>query len=164
MNRYDVEILYHENGLNDYKLTSLEDLKNCHGIDAEKVKGYEDLTEENKVIFKNFIINYFNARGIDSRMITVPKAINYVEEIDYVAPHPDAEVDEDYKDCYVSIDTKIIVLRADGSKKQLHKYSDSEYKHLKPTEQYRKEYLRFAFLEGKSKVWLHVTHEGKQWY
>jgi hypothetical protein len=97
-------------------------------------------------------------------MITIPKAINYVEEIDYTSPHPDAEIDEDYKNCCVSVDTKIIVLKADGSKKQLHRYSDEEYKHLKATKEYRKEYLRFAFLEGKSKVWLHVTHEGKQWY
>lgn len=164
MKRSEVEKIYQDNGLNDYKLTCLEDLKNCHGIDASTVNGYEYLTAENKEIYTNFIINFFNSMGMDKKMITVPKAINYVEEIDYVAPHPDAEVDEDYKDCYVSIDTKIIVLRADGSKKQLHKYSDSEYKNLKPTEQYRKEYLRFAFLEGKSKVWLHVTHEGKQWY
>lgn len=164
MKRSEVEKIYQDNGLNDYKLTCLEDLKNCHGIDAEKVNGYEDLTEQNKVIFRNFIINFFNARGLDARIITVPKAINYVEEIDYVAPHPDAEIDEDYKGFYVSVDTKIIVLKADGSRKQLHKYSDGEYKNLKPTEQYRKEYLRFAFLEGKSKVWLHVTHQGSQWY
>ncbi|MCI1478093.1 MAG: hypothetical protein LKH93_06780 [Clostridium beijerinckii] len=158
MNRYDVEILYHENGLNDYKLTSLEDLKNCHGIDAEKVKGYEDLTEENKVIFKKFIINYFNARGIDARMITTPKAINYVEDIDHVAQDPDDE------ECVVSVCNLINVIKADGRKRQLHKYVRKEYKDLVPTEHYRKEYLRFAFLEGKSKVWLHVTHEGKQWY
>ncbi|MBN7575441.1 hypothetical protein C1H57_08470 [Clostridium sp. 2-1] len=164
MKRNEVEKVFQEHGLNDYRLTCIEDLKNCLGIDALAVNGYEDLTEENKEIYTNFIINFFNSMGMDKKMITVPKAINYVEEIDYVAPHPDAEVDEDYKDCYVSIDTKIIVLKADGSKKQLHKYSDSEYKNLKPTEQYRKEYLRFAFLEGKSKVWLHVTHEGKQWY
>lgn len=164
MERNEIEIIYQKKGLSNYKLTCLEDLKSCHGIDALQVKGYEDLTEENKEIYRNFIINFFNARGIDARMITVPKAINYVEEIDYVAPYPNAESDEDYKNCYVSVDTKIIVLKADGSKKQLHKYSDSEYKHLKYTEQHRKEYLRFAFLEGKSKVWLHVTHEGKEWY
>ncbi|MBN1074767.1 hypothetical protein DVV91_10470 [Clostridium botulinum] len=164
MNRNEIEKIYEQNGLNNYKLTSLEDLKKCHGIDAEKVRGYENLTEENKKIYKSFIINYYNAMGIDARMITVPKAINYVEEIDYIAPHPDAETDEYYKDFYVSVDTKIIVLKADGSRKQLRKYSDSEYKHLKATEQHRKEYLRFAFLQRKNKVWLHITHNGTQWY
>jgi hypothetical protein len=34
MKRYDVEKIYQENGLNNYKLTCLKDLKNCHGIDA----------------------------------------------------------------------------------------------------------------------------------
>ncbi len=164
MKRNEVEKIYLEHGLSDFRLTCLEDLKNCHGIDAEQVNGYANLTKENKVIFKKFIINFFNARGIDARMITIPKAINYVEEIDYTAPHPDAATNEDYKNCFVSVNTKIVVLKADGTKKQLHKYSDRDYENLKSTEEYRKEYLRFAFLEGKNKVWLHVTHEGKQWY
>ena len=164
MKRNEVEKVYLEHGLSDFRLTCLDDLKTCHGIDAEQVNGYENLTEENKVIFKNFIINFFNSMGMDRKTITAPKAINYVEEIDYIAPHPDADTDEEYRDCYVSVDTKIIVLKADGSKKQLHKFSDKEYKNLKATDQERKEYLRFAFLEGKSRVWFHVTHEGKQWY
>ena len=164
MNRQDVERIYKENGLSNYKLTCLEDLRNCHGIDALQINGYENLTEENKEIFRNFIINYFNGQGMDARMITIPKAINYVEDIDCVAPHPDRETDEDYKNCFVSVVNKINVLRADGTKKQLHKYSDKDYENLQPTEEYRKEYLRFAFLEGKRKIWLHVTHEGRQWY
>lgn len=41
MDRLEVEF-------NNYKLTCLDDLKNCNGIDELKVKGYEDLTEENK--------------------------------------------------------------------------------------------------------------------
>lgn len=164
MERSEVEKIFKRNGLTDYRLRNLEDLKKCLGIDAEKVNGYEDLTEDNKKIYKNFIINYFNQIGMDRKMITFPKAINFVEEIDYTAPHPDAESDENYKDVYVSVNTKIIVLKADGTRKQLHKYCDNEYKYLKPTNEHKKRYLRFAFFEGKSKVWLHVTHEGKQWY
>lgn len=158
MKRNEVEKIYLENSLSSFKLKCLEDLKSCHGIDAEQVNGYEDLTEENKEIYRNFIINFFNARGIDARMITVPKAINYVEDIDSVAQDPDD------KECVVTVCNVINVIKSNGNKKQLHKYVNKEYKDLIISEQYRKEYLRFAFLEGKSKVWLHVTHEGKQWY
>lgn len=164
MNRDQVEKIFEINGLNDYRLNSIEDLEKCLGIDAKEVKGYEYLTEENKHIYENFIVNYYNSIGMNSKINTIPKAINYVEEVDYTAPHPDAETDENYKDCVVSIKTEIIVLKADGSKRKLHTYSNEDYKDLKTTESSREEYLRFAFLEGKSKVWLHVTHEGMQWY
>lgn len=158
MKRNEVEKIFQEHGLNDYRLTCIEDLKNCLGIDALKVNGYEDLTEENKEIYRNFIINFFNSMGMDRKMITVPKAINYVEDIDHVAQDPEDE------ECVVTVCNVINVIKANGKKKQLHKYVNKEYKDLIQTEHYRKEYLRFAFLEGKSKVWLHVTHEGKQWY
>lgn len=158
MNRFDVERLYKENGLRDYKLACLEDLKKCHGIDALQIKGYEDLTEENKEIFRSFIVNFFNSMGIDKRMIIEPKAINYVEDIDHVAQDPDDD------ECVVSVCNVINVIKANGKKKQLHEYVNKEYKNLAPKEHYRKEYLRFAFLEGKRRIWLHVTDEGKQWY
>jgi phage anti-repressor protein len=164
MNRYDIEKIYQENGLNDYRLTCLEDLKNCHGIDAEKIKGYEDLTEENKEIFRNFIVNYFNGQGMGRKMITVPKAINYVEDIDYIAADPRGADDEYYKNYVISVVRKINIIKANGKKKQLHKYQDDEYKNIEPTKEVRKEYLRFEFKEGKSNIWLHVTHEGTQWY
>lgn len=164
MNRYDVEQLYQKNGLNDYRLTCLADFKNCHGIDAKKVKGYEDLTEENKEIFEKFMINYLNGQGMDRRMITFPKAINYVEDIELIAHDPRGESDEEYKNYDVSVVRKIIVLKANGKKKQLYKYQDEEYKNLKPFKENRSEYLRFEFKEGESKIWLHVTHEGTQWY
>lgn len=158
MKRNEVEKIFEEHGLNDYRLTCIEDIKKCLGIDALNVNGYEDLTEKNKEVFRYFIINFFNSMGIDRKMITVLKAINYVEDIDSVAQDPDD------KECVVTICNVINVIKADGKKKQLHKYVNKEYKDLVPIEHYRKEYLRFAFLEGKSKVWFHVIHEGKQWY
>lgn len=158
MKRNEVEKIFQEHGLIDYRLTCIEDLKNCLGIEALKINGYEDLTEENKEIFRDFIINYFNSIGMDRKMITVPKAINYVEDIDRVVQDPDDE------ECIVTVCNVINVIKANGNKKQMHKYVNKEYKDLIVSEEYRKEYLRFAFLEGKSKVWFHVTHEGKQWY
>lgn len=158
MKRNEVEKIFQEHGLNDYRLTCIEDLTNCLGIDALKVNGYEDLTEENKEIYMNFIINFFNSMGMDRKIITVPKAINYVEDIDHVAQDPEDE------ECVVTVCNVINVIKANGKKKQLHKYVNKEYKDLVQIDHYRKEYLRFAFLEGKSKVWFHVTNSGKQWY
>lgn len=159
MERSQVEKIFRNNGLNYYQLTSIDDLKKCLGIDVEMVKGYADLTEENKEIYKRFIINYFNQIGMDTKIITVPKAINYVEQIDYLAPYPDEETN-----ALVSIKTEIFILKADGSRKKMHKYSDDDYKELKVVKTVKEKYLRFAFLEGKQKVWLHITHEGNQWY
>lgn len=158
MDRFELERIYKKSGLNNYKLTCLDDLKNCHGIDALQVKGYEDLTEKNKEIYKKFIINYFNGHGMDTRMVTTPKAINYVENIDCIAKDPD---DDKY---IITIVMKINTIKNDGTKKQLHKYINKRYKDLKIIKESRKEYLRFEFKEGKTSSWLHVTDEGRQWY
>lgn len=164
MNRNQIEMIYEANGLNDYRLRSLEDLKKCHGIDATAISGYSDLTEENKKIFRNFIINYFNCNGMGTKMIINPLSINYVEDIDFCAQDPRALEDEEYKNIFVSVVRKINVLKSNGEKKQLHKYQDAEYKGIKATDGSRREYLRFEFKEGKSNVWLHITDEGEQWY
>jgi hypothetical protein len=164
MNRQQIEMIYEANGLSDYRLKSLEDLKKCHGIDAFCVSGYDDLEEEHKEIFKRFIVKYFNSNGMGLKMCTVPISINYVEDIDYIAPDPRGLEDDDYKNVVVSIVRKINVINANGKKKQLHKYQDAEYKGIKPTKENRSEYLRFEFREGKSKTWLHVTHNGEQWF
>ena len=57
MIRHEIEKKYIENGLNDFRLRTIEDIKLCHGIDIEAVKGYEELTEENKAIYRNAMLN-----------------------------------------------------------------------------------------------------------
>jgi len=164
MNRNQMEIIYETNGLTDYRLITLDDLKKCHGIDVTGTFGYSGLTEENKDTFQRFILKYFNGHGLDSRMIIVPVSINFVEDIDYIAPDPRAKEDEEYKDYVVSVIRKINVIKDNGEIEPLHKYQDKEYRKIKPTTRRKTTYLRFEFKEDKTKVWLHVTHNGTQWY
>lgn len=84
MNRSQLENLYQVNGLKDFKLKSTKDLLKVHGIDFRAVEGYSRLDDLNRTIYEKFIINIFNAMGLDSRASLVPKGIYWVEDSDYL--------------------------------------------------------------------------------
>ena len=84
MTRNQLEKRYEINGLTDYKLRSTEDLLKVHGIDFREVAGYSSLDDINRAIYKKFIVNIFNAWGLDSRLNLLPKGIYFVEENEYI--------------------------------------------------------------------------------
>lgn len=80
MNREQLENIYLSNGLQDFVLRNTEDILKCHGYDCLKLPGYETLDNENKEIFKNFIVKIFNAFGLENRAALIPKGIYFVED------------------------------------------------------------------------------------
>ena len=76
----EIEKIYSINKLNDFKLQNIEDIKKCHGIDVTNIKGYESLTYKNKEIFKTFIVNIFNAFGLEARNKLKPISISECDE------------------------------------------------------------------------------------
>lgn len=161
MTRTQLENIYNANELNDYRLKNTEDLLKVHGIDYKKVKGYEDLEDFNKEIYEKFIIKIFNSWSFDSRALLIPKAIYWVEDIEYIVKDQDS--------LYVA--AKVIYsIDKNGKRKILREWEDIDYTGFEKIEDEPEFYLRFEYesgtdSEGKPiKEWLHVIKEGNEWY
>jgi hypothetical protein len=59
---------YKERGRGRYTLSSVEDLKAIHGVDIEKISGFEKFEPKVQEMLKKFLVNYYNAWGIEARM------------------------------------------------------------------------------------------------
>ena len=156
MEKVQIEKIYETLGIKSSRLKSLEELE-AYGIKVKEIKGYNNLTEENKKIFNNFILNYFNQLGMRTKLNFEAIQINYVEETDYVAEDPDDS------ECELFARRIIKALYKDGKKKVIHKYG-SQFKGLEIIRQCKNEYFRFEFKEHGHKIWLHIIDEGNQWY
>lgn len=158
MERKYIENLYKINGLIDYNLSSTEDILKVHGIDFKAVGGYNRLDDLNRANYEKFIVNIFNAIGLESRATLVPKGIYWVENIEYL-------VKENPEDDYYIVAAGIInAIDRNGMKSVLHTWNDEDYKHLEVKEIESKKYLRFEYEHQGRSEWLHVVKDGKEWY
>lgn len=121
-------------------------------------KGYKQLDDLNRNIYKKFIINFFNALGLESRTTLIPKGIYFVKDITYLAKK---SLDDDY---FVVTGGVIIAFHRNGLKSILHKWVDEKYKHLEIKEKEVTMYLRFEYEHKGRKEWVHVIDGGKSWY
>jgi hypothetical protein len=158
INRNQIENLYRANGISNYRLKTLNDLLKAHGIDAEAVPGYQHLSDEQRALYRNFIINFFNAFGLESRATIIPTGIYYVQENKYL-------VKEDPSDEYCTVAGSLVyAIACDGSKSILHKWIHKDYKSLSPTLSDKSLfYLRIEYYHQGHKEWLHVMSEAS-WY
>lgn len=157
MDRFQIENLYKANGLNKYKLRDTEDLLKVHGIDFKAVDGYNRLDDLNRQLYKKFIVNIFNAFGLESRATLIPKGIFYVEESEYLAK----ETEED--EYYVISGGVVKSIDRNGLSYVLHSWEDEEYKDFEIVKTEAKKYLRFEYEHHEHSEWLHVTNENS-WY
>lgn len=123
----------------------------------KKIKDYETLTDSNKAIFSNFIVNYLGQLGMRTKKTFEAIQINYVEETDFVSKDPDDQ------ECELVSKIVIKAIYNDGKKKVIHQFG-SQYKGLDIIRERKTEYLRFEFKEHGHKIWLHVIDGGNQWY
>ena len=77
MTRKELEKVYVENGLKDYKLRNSDDLKAVHGVDIAEIKGYNKLNV-NTEFFRTMLIRFYNAQGLEKRSEIKPLAVKYV--------------------------------------------------------------------------------------
>lgn len=152
MFREQLEKLYIENGLTDFRLRTIKDIKLCHGIDIEAVKGYEELTEENKVTYRKAMINIYNTWGMCNRSNLVPLRIYWAEEFDYLLP----QVSDDGEEYNLVVGGVVKSITKDGRKRQVRKYwfyDDAEFEEYGDKEKVfaekPKQYLRFEYKHGK---------------
>lgn len=137
----------------------LKDLYKIYGIDYKEIDGYKQLQDDNKYLFKNFIINFYNAQWLEARSTLNPIGIYYVEEINYLTKE---NTEDDYFVPYGGVVRRI---NKDGSKTILRTWTDEDYKDLKI---YKTEisgvYLRFEYEINGENEWLHVIKNGEEWY
>lgn len=157
MNRHQLEKLYEVNGLKDYKLKHPTDLIRTHGIDYIAVDGFNRLDEANKLLYAEFIINFFNGLGMDSRATLVPKGIYYVEDVDFSVK---ADPDDDY---HTISGGRVMAIDRNGLKTVHRAWSDPDYAHLEQTEGKPKTYLRIEYEHQGRDEWLHVI-DPTTWY
>lgn len=154
MTRLDLERRYEEQNLNDYKLHNLKQLQEIHGVDINNIPGYQNLPDEQRKIFNEAIINFYNAWGLDRRKTLIPKSVNYVYEVNYFKK---LNITDDF---YTDIGQNIYVLNSDGSiERRLHKYVFEKDVSFKTCERDTKVYLRFE-LKGE---WYHII-SATEWY
>lgn len=164
MNRNQIENIYRANGLDNFKVASAIDLLKVHGIDFKGVDGYKDLDEFNRAVYEKFIVNYFNAQGLESRALIIPVAIYWAEDSDYL-------VKEDVLQDYYSVAGGIVYsIDKTGKKTVMKEWVDPNFKHLEREIEAPKSYLRFEYQHGTLEngepryVWLHVSSNGVEWY
>lgn len=152
--------IYLTNGINDFKLRSQEDLLKVHGIKVEQIKGFDELGDIQKKIFKGFILNFFNGCGLDLRATFEPVAVDFVHETSYYYVGDDG-------DNYDAGEKREIILKNGELILESHRKVDEEelegkeVKHFEP-----QDYLRFKYYERGNKYseddyvsWLHVYSE-----
>lgn len=158
MKRYQIENLYIENGLSKFRLTCVDDILKCHGIDFQAVKGYNELGDIHKVVYEKFLVNYLNSLGMDLRMGIQPTGIFYVEDTEYLAQDPD---EPEY---IVSVKRIIKSINRNGTKKIIHTYIEKKYSNLPIKEENKSYYFRIEYKCHGKKEWLHINNDGNQWY
>ncbi|MDE6833334.1 MAG: hypothetical protein K2J39_03660 [Ruminococcus sp.] len=83
MTYQEITSKYEERGLTDYRLRTLEDLKEIHDVDVTKLSGYSGLSAEKRELFDITVLRFYNAHGLNSRLQLKPKAVNYVLDVTY---------------------------------------------------------------------------------
>lgn len=157
MNRFQIEKLYEVNSLNDYRLKTPVDLIKTHGIDYIEVDGFSRLSDENKLLFGKFIVNFMNGLGLESRATLIPRGVYYVEDFDYI-------VKENPDDEYWQVAGGVVMVLDKNGLKTIHRtWKDEDYAHLEMTESKHKTYLRFEYEHQDRQEWLHIIDE-KTWY
>lgn len=165
MTRTQLENVYKAHGLHDYKLKTTDDLLKIHGIDYKSIDGYNRLDELNQNIYKTFIINFYNAHGLDNRNI-IPKGIYYVEDTTLL----NKKIDEYSEEYYSVVGSHILAIDRNGIK-TVHTHTIFENCNEKDIiEEPPKTYLRFQYQQGymddgePRMAWMHVVDGGYAWY
>lgn len=161
MTRFELEQRYKEYGCNNFRLRTLDDLKNIHGFDVTELSGYDGLPQEQRELFDKTIIKFYNTQGLDRRNRLQPKNVNFVYEKDYAMP-----VDGEY----LVVGTDVFVIEKDGTLgKRLHRHvydKNADFQKCMDIGKCRtSSYLRFE-LKGDQKCgggWYHFTPNG-DWY
>ena len=152
MNRNQLEQVYRENGLTHYEIHNEQELRRVHGINLTSVKGYANLSEANKQLYKNWFILFLNRQGMDRRLNLYPVAAYFCEEIRF--DHVYEENGQKYAE---SVKTELWEIAANGQKHLFKVIKDKGNQKLTVNRETKlAPYLRVEIKERKSDEWYHV--------
>lgn len=158
MDKNQIKNIYLVNGVSGFKVTNLYDMYSVHGIKVADISGYGTLAKMHKEVFDKFIINFFNAQGLERRSELIPISINYVKAEEYLGKLKDSD------DFFIPIGGKITALLGEEQiEKVLCTWKDKKYRNLPHIETECQKYLRFDYRNGRQKEWQHVISDN-QWY
>jgi len=158
MNIQQIKTIYTANDLSTFKVNSHNDLMKVHGVNIEEIQGYNKLSLEHKTIFDAFILNFYNAQGLEQRSSLLPKSINFVLSEQSLGKRYDTD------DFYIPLGTVITAFYADGNETKILKHwKDKKYKDIPCTLKEKEKYLRFEYQINGHEEWLHVLSE-ERWY
>jgi len=159
LKREQLENIYLVNGIGDFKLRNLGDLMKIHGINARTTEGFSELSEEDKKAYETFIIRYMNAHGLSYRSTIHPQKIYRAFEINYIVK------DDPANDSYLNFAGEVWNCTDKNNEFMVNEWGDIEDKNKYGVLAKKKEnYLRIELKERDMESWLHITHEGEQWY
>ena len=153
MERRRIANIYTANGLEGMKLRSHMDLLKCHGIIANDIEGYEGLTDENKAMYQEFIINFFNSYGLKARNRIEPNRVYWCKEVNYRI------VDEivNNKKIYADITKEVYAIDKFGNEELISRRKINEnYDNVEVLKEEGRQYLRFEFKYDEEDGWVHV--------
>lgn len=156
MSRYQLEKRYLDFGLGTFELKTVNDLRNVHGIDYSSVQGYSGLVHLHRVIYKKFLVNFFNRFGLDNRVTLKPLGVYWVESQDKVAVTDDGSL--------VWAGGTVVSVDKFKNRVVLDDWFDAEYEGCEIIIEEPVYYLRFEYMHGDRKEWLHIIKNGADWY
>lgn len=76
----NTEKLYKKHLGESYTLRNIEDINNIYGTDITMLKSYHKLTEHDKDYFNDFIVRFYNMKGLEARKDFIPTKIDFFHE------------------------------------------------------------------------------------
>ncbi|MBP3887015.1 MAG: hypothetical protein J6F30_05090 [Cellulosilyticum sp.] len=161
MNIDQLILKYQQKNRHDMRSVSVDDLLEIHGVDYKKVKGFNTLSEENKSLFKSFIVQFYNAQGMRGKLTLVPENIAYVNERYWGSTVLNADGTSSWniiKEEHRTIDTEGNELSVIFSK--LNEKHDSTVTNIIERQNY---YIRFDYKIYDRPAWLHIEQDISWW-
>ena len=146
-------------GEKKFMLRNLVDLQYIHDIDYKEISGIDTLTEEDLTTVKVFLVNFFNAWGLETRALIQPIRVHSVLERSWWIKNPKENVRIYIKTEHIAIDSTGKVLF------NIYERTDRRQLHLLDQAQKQEHiYMRFEYSRGNGVEWLHVEYGGYGWY
>lgn len=83
LNNYNkVKEKYIKAGFKDFKIKKIEDIEKIHGVNIKNLKNITQLSDEDKSVVENFIINWYNTIGLLKRESVTPTKV--IKQDDYL--------------------------------------------------------------------------------
>lgn len=75
---------YEDLGLDNFKVTSIEDIEKIYNVYPLKVRGYKSLSPDMQKHYERFIINFYNAWGLEAREDIKPISVKCIPKENYI--------------------------------------------------------------------------------